>query len=103
MSDPSAILLPVHQALTSDMMLGLKPSAPKSRWTRLWNSNVVVRLPVLLLSAESVSSNLEFALPRQSLTKTHQLRCAASVARWSAQFQWTVSCHQFAPCSASDR
>ena len=35
MSDPNAILLPVHQALTSDMMLGLKPSAPKSRSYRI--------------------------------------------------------------------
>jgi hypothetical protein len=35
MSDPSAINLPVHIALTSDMMLGLKPSAPKSRSYRL--------------------------------------------------------------------
>jgi hypothetical protein len=31
MSDPSAMNIPVHQALTSDMLLGLKPSAPKSR------------------------------------------------------------------------
>ena len=35
MSDPSAIQLPVSQALTSDMLLGLKPSAPKSRSYRL--------------------------------------------------------------------
>ena len=35
MSDPSAINLPVSQALTSDMLLGLKPSAPKSRSYRL--------------------------------------------------------------------
>ena len=35
MSDPSAINLPVSQALTSDMLLGLKPSAPKSRAYRL--------------------------------------------------------------------
>ena len=35
MSDPSAINLPVNVALTSDMMLGLKPSAPKSRSYRL--------------------------------------------------------------------
>jgi hypothetical protein len=35
MSDPSQIHLPIHQALTSDMMLGLKPSAPKSRSYRL--------------------------------------------------------------------
>ena len=35
MSDPSAINLPIHTALTSDMMLGLKPSAPKSRSYRI--------------------------------------------------------------------
>jgi len=35
MSDPSAIQIPVGQALTSDMLLGLKPSAPKSRAYRL--------------------------------------------------------------------
>ena len=35
MSDPSQINLPIHTALTSDMMLGLKPSAPKSRSYRL--------------------------------------------------------------------
>jgi hypothetical protein len=35
MSDPNAILLPVNQALTSDMLLGLKPSAPKSRSYRI--------------------------------------------------------------------
>lgn len=35
MSDPSALNIPVHQALTSDMLLGLKPSAPKSRSYRI--------------------------------------------------------------------
>lgn len=35
MSDPSAIQIPVGQALTSDMMIGLKPSAPKSRSYRI--------------------------------------------------------------------
>jgi hypothetical protein len=35
MSDPSQIHLPIHTALTSDMMLGLKPSAPKSRSYRI--------------------------------------------------------------------
>ena len=35
MSDPSAIQLPVSQALTSDMLLGLKPAAPKCRSYRL--------------------------------------------------------------------
>ena len=35
MSDPNAILLPIHQALTSDMLLVLKPSAPKSRSYRI--------------------------------------------------------------------
>ena len=35
MSDPSQLHLPIHTALTSDMMIGLKPSAPKSRSYRL--------------------------------------------------------------------
>jgi hypothetical protein len=35
MSDPSAINLPVSQALTSDLLYGLKPSAPKSRSYRM--------------------------------------------------------------------
>lgn len=35
MSDPSAMNIPVHTALTSDMLLGLKPSAPKSRSYRI--------------------------------------------------------------------
>jgi len=35
MSDPSAIQLPVNQALTSDLLYGLKPSCPKSRSYRI--------------------------------------------------------------------
>ena len=35
MTDPSAIQVPTHQALTSDMLLGLKPSCPKSRVFRI--------------------------------------------------------------------
>lgn len=35
MSDPSAINIPVHTALTSDIQYGLKPSAPKSRSYRI--------------------------------------------------------------------
>jgi hypothetical protein len=35
MSDPQAINVPISQALTSDMMLGLKPCAPKSRSARV--------------------------------------------------------------------
>jgi hypothetical protein len=35
MSDPSALNIPINQALTSDMLLGLKPSAPKSRSYRI--------------------------------------------------------------------
>jgi hypothetical protein len=35
MSDPSALNIPLHQALTSDMLLGLKPAAPKSRSYRI--------------------------------------------------------------------
>lgn len=35
MSDPNAMNIPISQALTSDMLLGLKPSAPKSRSYRI--------------------------------------------------------------------
>lgn len=35
MSDPTALNIPVGQALTSDMMLGLKPACPKSRTNRV--------------------------------------------------------------------
>jgi hypothetical protein len=35
MSDPSQINVPINTALTSDMMLGLKPAAPRSRSYRL--------------------------------------------------------------------
>ena len=35
MSDPSALNIPINQALTSDMLLGLKPCAPKSRIYRI--------------------------------------------------------------------
>lgn len=35
MSDPSALNIPISQALTSDMLLGLKPCAPKSRSYRI--------------------------------------------------------------------
>jgi hypothetical protein len=35
MSDASQLHIPMHTALTSDMMLGLKPSAPRSRSYRL--------------------------------------------------------------------
>ena len=35
MSDPTAMNIPISQALTSDMLLGLKPSAPKSRSYRI--------------------------------------------------------------------
>ena len=35
MSDPSALNIPINQALTSDMLLGLKPAAPKSRSYRI--------------------------------------------------------------------
>ncbi len=35
MSDPTAFNLPLDQAVTSDMMIGLKPSAPRSRSYRI--------------------------------------------------------------------
>ena len=56
MSDPSAIQLPIHQALTSDMMLGLKPSAPKSRSYR-------ISVPPMNASAFLAGNQMIFELP----------------------------------------
>ncbi len=81
MSDPSAILLPVHQALTSDMMLGLKPSAPKSRSYR-------ISVPPLNASLFQPGQQMIFELPTgrrgtwldqsQSFIKfSVQVQCAA--------------------------
>ena len=56
MSDPSALNIPINQALTSDMLLGLKPCAPKSRSYRISiapinksvfqpNDQIIIELP----------------------------------------------------------
>ena len=56
MSDPSAINLPVSQALTSDLLYGLKPSAPKSRSYR-------VNIAPLNKSVFSGGDQLVFEIP----------------------------------------
>ena len=57
MSDPSAIQIPISQAVSSDLLLGLKPSAPKSRSYRIsvapmnksqfsGSDSIIIELPV---------------------------------------------------------
>ncbi len=56
MSDPSQINVPISTALTSDMMLGLKPAAPRSRSYRL-------SVAPLNQSTFSANQQLVFELP----------------------------------------
>ena len=56
MSDASQLHIPMHTALTSDMMLGLKPSAPRSRSYRL-------SVPPLNKSIFSAVDQIVFELP----------------------------------------
>ena len=56
MTDPSAINIPTHQALSSDMLLGLKPSCPKSRVFRM-------NVPALNKSLFSPLDQMIFEIP----------------------------------------
>lgn len=56
MSDASQLHIPMHTALTSDMMLGLKPSAPRSRSYRL-------SVPPLNKSIFTAVDQIVFELP----------------------------------------
>jgi hypothetical protein len=71
-SDPTNIAVPTHQALTGDMMLGLKPSAPKSRSYRynISPSNKSVFVPLDTLSIDVPTSRAGTWLdPQQSYLK----------------------------------
>ena len=83
MSDPSAIQLPVHQALTSDMMLGLKPSAPKSRSYR-------INVAPLNQSTFSGGSQMIFELPTGR--KGTWLDQSQSYLKFSVQCTATAAC-----------
>jgi hypothetical protein len=83
MSDPSAIQLPVHQALTSDMLLGLKPSAPKSRSYR-------ISVPPLNKNVFIPGDQMIFELPTGR--KGTWLDQSQSYLKFSVQFASTVAC-----------
>jgi hypothetical protein len=56
MSDPSAIQIPIQTAVTSDLLLGLKPSAPKSRSYR-------ISIPPINKSVFNQTDMIVFELP----------------------------------------
>jgi hypothetical protein len=56
MTDPSGMQIPLNKSLTSDMMLGLKPTAPKSRSYRL-------SLPAMNKSVFTANDQIVFEIP----------------------------------------
>ena len=82
MSDPSALHIPVHQALTSDMLLGLKPSAPKSRSYR-------ISIAPLNKSVFSPGDQIIFELPTGR--KGTWLDQSQSFLKFSVQFAATAA------------
>ena len=82
MSDPSAIQLPVNQALTSDMLLGLKPSAPKSRSYR-------ISVPPLNKNVFAPGDQVIFELPTGR--KGTWLDQSQSYLKFSVQFTSTAA------------
>ena len=83
MSDPSAIQLPVNQALTSDMCLGLKPSAPKSRSYR-------ISVAPLNKNVFAPGDQIIFELPTGR--KGTWLDQSQSFIKFSVQFTSTAAC-----------
>eukprot|EP01041_Mallomonas_annulata_P015937 gene15937-33554_t len=82
MSDPSAIQIPIGTALTSDMLLGLKPSAPKSRSYR-------INIAPLNKSVFSPSDQIIIELPTGR--KGTWLDQSQSYLKFSVQFASTAA------------
>ena len=85
MSDPNAILLPVHTALTSQMMLGLLPSAPRSRSYR-------INVAPLNGSTFAPSSQIIFELPTG--------RKGTWLDQSQSYLKFSVQCLSAAACAA---
>ena len=88
MSDPSAIQVPVHQALTSDMLLGLKPSAPK---TRTYRQNI----PALNKSVFTPADSMIFEIPAGRKGTWYDPQ--QSYLKFSVQCASTSASNAFAP------
>ena len=83
MSDPSSIQVPIGQALTSDMMIGLKPTAPKSRSYRL-------SIPPLNKSLFNPQDTMIFEIPTGR--KGSWLDQSQSFLKFSVQCSSTNAC-----------
>lgn len=82
MSDPSALNIPINQALTSDMLLGLKPCAPKSRSYR-------ISIAPINKSIFSPNDQIIFELPTGR--KGTWLDQSQSYLKFSVQFSSTAA------------
>lgn len=82
MSDPSALNIPINQALTSDMLLGLKPCAPKSRSYR-------ISIAPINKSVFSPNDQIIFELPTGR--KGTWLDQSQSYLKFSVQFASTAA------------
>ena len=82
MSDPSALNIPTNQALTSDMLYGLKPSAPKSRSYRLNISpiNMSVFSPGTQIIFEVPSGRAGTYLDNSETYLKFSVQCTSTVA-----------------------
>jgi hypothetical protein len=85
MSDPSALNIPINQALTSDMLLGLKPCAPKSRSYR-------ISIAPINKSVFNPSDQIIFELPTSR--RGTWLDQSQSYLKFSVQFGSTTACDQ---------
>jgi hypothetical protein len=85
MSDPSALNIPISQALTSDMLLGLKPCAPKSRSYR-------ISIAPINKSVFNPSDQIIFELPTSR--KGTWLDQSQSYLKFSVQCASTTACGQ---------
>ena len=85
MSDPSALNIPINQALTSDMLLGLKPCAPKSRSYR-------ISIAPINKSVFNPNDQIIFELPTSR--KGTWLDQSQSYLKFSVQFASTTACDQ---------
>jgi len=83
MSDPSAIQIPIQTAVTSDLLLGLKPSAPKSRSYR-------ISIPPINKSVFNGTDMIVFELPTGR--KNNFYDPSQSYLKFSVQVQTTADC-----------
>jgi hypothetical protein len=99
MTDPSAINIPVHTALTSDLQYGLKPSAPKSRSYRIsiapLNKSTFVGGDQIILELPTSRKNTFFDQSQSFLKFTVQVVSTAAAAQGGSGVYLDNSAYSF--------